>query len=87
MTTISQALNGALAMITHGQTIYREVAKFMDAIEVSGGNGLSKKDWVMAAAKNLILTEGKVWDKWKQYISDFIDSAKSFYNSVKGVFR
>lgn len=85
MTTISQALNGTLELITHGQTIYREVTKFMDAIESGSGNGMSKKDWVMAAAKNLILTDGKVWEKWAKFISNFIDSAKSLYNSVKGV--
>lgn len=41
----------------------------------------------MAAAKHLIIEAGKNWDKWEKYISDFIDAAKSVYNSLKGIFK
>lgn len=87
MTTISQALNGTLALITVGREIYEQVTKFMDAIQVDGGNGANKKAWVMAAAKHLIIEAGKNWNQWQKYISDFIDAAKSVYNSLKGIFK
>lgn len=86
MTSISQAINGTLALVTVGREIYEEVSKFMDAIEDSKQSGASKKEWVLAAAKNLIVGVGKNWGKWAKYISDFIDAAKSIYNSLKGIF-
>lgn len=86
MTSISQAINGTLALVTAGREIYEEVSKFMDAIEDSKQSGASKKEWVLAAARSLIVGVGKNWDKWAKYISDFIDAAKSIYNSLKGVF-
>ena len=87
MTTISQALNGTLALITVGRAIYEEVTKFMDVVQAEGGSGANKKAWVMAAAKHLIIEAEKNWDKWEKYISDFIDAAKSVYNSLKGIFK
>ena len=36
----------------------------------------------MAATKHLVLEGGRNWDKWEKYISDFIDAAKSIYNSA-----
>lgn len=84
--SISQAINGTLALITIGREIYEEVTKFMDAVEDSAESGASKKEWVLAAAKNLITEAGKNWDKWVEYISNFIDAAKSIYNSIKGLF-
>lgn len=87
MTTISQALNGTLALITVGREIYEQVTKFMDAIQVDGVNGANKKAWVMAAAKHLIIEASKNWNQWQKYISDFIDAAKSVYNSLKGIFK
>lgn len=33
MTTISQALNGTLALITVGREIYEQVTKFMDTVQ------------------------------------------------------
>lgn len=87
MTTISQALNGTLALITVGREIYEQVTKFMDTVQAEGGNGANKKAWVLAAAKHLIVESGKNWNKWEKYISDFIDAAKSVYNSLKGIFK
>lgn len=87
MTTISQALNGTLALITTGRAIYEEVTKFMDVVQAEGGNGANKKAWVLAAAKHLIVESGKNWNQWEKYISDFIDAAKSVYNSLKGIFK
>ncbi len=43
MTTISQALNGTISLITVGRAIYEEVTKFMDVVQVEGGNGANKK--------------------------------------------
>ena len=37
MTTISQALNGTLALITVGRAIYKEVTKFMDVVQARTG--------------------------------------------------
>lgn len=87
MTTISQALNGTISLITVERAIYEEVTKFMDVVQAEGGNGANKKAWVLAAAKHLILESGKNWDKWEKYISDFIDAAKAVYNSLKGIFK
>ena len=50
------------------------------------GTAQTKKAWVMAATKHLVLKGGRNWDKWEKYISDFIDAAKSIYNSLKGIF-
>lgn len=86
MTTISQALNGTLALITVGREIYEQVTKFMDVVQAEGDSGVNKKAWVMSAAKHLIIEVGRNWDKWAKYISDFIDAAKSIYNSLKGIF-
>ena len=47
----------------------------------------TKKAWVLAAAKHLIVEVGKNWNLWEKYISDFIDAAKSVYNSLKGIFK
>ena len=87
MTTISQALNGTISLITVGRAIYEEVTNFMDVVQAEGGNGTNKKAWVLAAAKHLILESGKNWNLWEKYISDFIDAAKSVYNSLKGIFK
>lgn len=59
MTTISQALNGTLALIAVWREIYEQVTKFMDTVQAEGGNGANKKAWVMAAAKHLIIEAGK----------------------------
>ena len=84
--SIAQAINGTLTLITVGQEIYEAVTELMDVVQAEGGNGSNKKAWVMAATKHLILEGGRNWDKWEKYISDFIDAAKSIYNSLKGIF-
>ena len=84
--SITQAINGTLTPITVGREIYEAVTELMDAVQADGGNGSNKKAWVMAATKHIILEGGRNWDKWEKYISDFIDAAKSIYNSLKGIF-
>ena len=86
MTSIYQAVNGTLALITIGRDIYESIAKAMDSAESGMGSGASKKEWVLAYAKAMIQEAGKNWDKWAKYVSDFIDAAKSIYNSLKGLF-
>ena len=86
MTTITQAINGTLTLITVGREIYEAVTELMDVVQAEGGSGSNKKAWVMSATKHLILEGGRNWDKWEKYISDFIDAAKSIYNSLKGIF-
>ena len=86
MTTISQAINGTLALITVGREIYESIAKAMDSAQASAGSSADKKSWVIAYAKSIIQEAGKNWDKWAKYVSDFIDAAKSIYNAVKGIF-
>ena len=83
--SIAQAINGTLTLITVGRAIYEAVASYMDSMESSNESGVSKKALVLAKAKELILNENK-WDKWESYISQFIDAAKSIYNSLKGIF-
>ena len=84
--SITQAINGTLTLITVGREIYEAVTELMDVVQAEGGNGSNKKAWVMAATKHLILEGGRNWDKWEKHISDFIDAAKSIYNSLKGIF-
>ena len=84
--SITQAINGTLTLITVGREIYEAVTELMDVVQADGGNGSNKKAWVMSATKHLILEGGRNWDKWEKYISDFIDAAKSIYNSLKGIF-
>lgn len=85
MTTISQAINGTLALVTVGREIYEAIAKAMDSAEAGAQGGKDKKAWVVAYAKSLIQEAGKNWDKWAKYVSDFIDAAKTIYNAVKGI--
>lgn len=73
-------------LITVGREIYEAVTGLMDVVQAEGGNGSNKKAWVLAAAKHLIIEAGKNWNLWEKYISDFIDAAKSVYNSLKGIF-
>lgn len=84
--SISQAINGTLTLITVGREIYEAVSGFMDSMQSSGNSGADKKAWVLAMAKNIVLEAGKNWDKWESHISNFIDAAKSIYNSLKGIF-
>ena len=49
MTTITQAINGTLTLITVGREIYEAVTELMDVVQAEGGNGSNKKAWVMAA--------------------------------------
>ena len=84
--SITQAMNRTLTLITVGREIYEAVTELMDVVQAEGGNGSNKKAWVMAATKHLVLEGGRNWDKWEKYISDFIDAAKSIYNSLKGIF-
>lgn len=84
--SITQAINGTLTLITVGREIYEAVTELMDVVQAEGGSGSNKKAWVMAATKHLVLEAGRNWDKWEKYISDFIDAAKSIYNSLKGIF-
>ena len=84
--SISTALYGVVSMLQVGQAIYSKVTELMDAIEESKESGASKKEWVLVATKDFILSLGKDWDDWAKYVSDFIDAAKSIYNSLKGIF-
>ena len=84
--SITQAINGTLTLITVGREIYEAVTELMDVVQAEGGNSSNKKAWVMSATKHLVLEGGRNWDKWEKYISDFIDAAKSIYNSLKGIF-
>lgn len=86
MTSISQAINGTLNLLTVGREIYESIAAAMDAAEVEANSGADKFQWVMAYAKSLIQEAGKNWDKWAEYVANFINAAKSIYNSLKGLF-
>ena len=43
MTTISQAINGTLALVTVGREIYESIAQAMDAAQNEAGTGANKK--------------------------------------------
>ena len=51
MTTISQALNGTLALLQLAAPSMKEVTKFMDVVQAEGGNGANKKAWVLGCCK------------------------------------
>lgn len=86
MTTITQAINGTLTLITVGREIYEAVTELMDVVQAEGGNGSNKMLCCSYYPRFLVLEGGRNWDKWEKYISDFIDAAKSIYNSLKGIF-
>ena len=44
MTTITQAINGTLTLITVGREIYEAVTELMDSVDKSEASGKSKKD-------------------------------------------
>lgn len=85
MTTITQVIEGTIRLYTVGQTIYRTIAGYMDAMENQGLSGIEKFKWVMAKAEQDILSAGKSWEAWKGYISEFITTAKMLYNFSKGI--
>lgn len=82
--SITKALEGTIKALTIGQDIYDKVVKYMDAYQ-GKGTGAEKKTIVLELMRDFVLELGKNWDKWAKYISDFIDAAKSIYNSVKGI--
>ena len=82
--SIEKALKGVVDLMVVGAEIYAAITRVMDSINHAPITGSSKKAWVLAYAKTLVIEAGKNWDKWASYISDFIDSAKSIYNAVKG---
>lgn len=85
MTTIAQAINGTLTLLTVGREIYESIANAMDSAQEVKQSGASKKEWVLAYAKSIIQEAGKNWDNWAKHVSNFIDAAKSIYNAVKGI--
>lgn len=86
MTTIAQAIEGTVQLFTVGQKVYRSVAGYMDAIEGKGLSGAEKLKWVLAKAKDDIIGAGKSWADWKDFIVDFITTAKMVYNFGKAIF-
>lgn len=86
MTSISQAISGTIELLTVGREIYQSIANAMDAAELEANSGSYKFNWVMAYAKSLIIDAGKNWDKWAEYVANFINAAKSIYNSLRGLF-
>lgn len=86
MTNIANAVQGTIDLITVGREIYESVANAMDAAEKEASSGADKKAWVLAYAKSIIQEAGKNWDKWAGYIADFIDAAKSIFNSLRALF-
>lgn len=85
--SISSVLQVVISTFTVGQDIYNAVVKCMDAAQESAQSAKDKKEWVMAYAKSIIQEAGKNWDKWAIHIASFIDSAKSLFNSVKGIIK
>lgn len=87
MTTIAQAIQGTIDLMTIGREIYQAIANAMDSAESNANqSGGDKKSWVLAYAKSLIQNAGKNWDKWASYVTKFIDAAKSIYNATRGLF-
>lgn len=87
MSSIAKSVSGAIALIETGQNIYNYVAGLMDSFQDSKESGASKKASVLLVARDFIVDLGKNWDSWSKYISDFIDAAKSIYNSLRGLIK
>ena len=70
---------------TAGYEIYLETARAMDAIQErsSGMDGRSKRDWVLAYIKSIIVEVSENWQYWSELLIKFISSAKTFYNIVR----
>ena len=70
---------------TTGYEIYLETARAMDAIQErsSGMDGRSKRDWVLAYIKSIIVEVSENWQYWSELLIKFISSAKTFYNIVR----
>lgn len=83
--SIAQALQGTVAALQVGQEIYQYAVNMMDEAEKSKQSGVGKFDTVYKLVRDFVLELGKNWDKWEQYIVNFIHAAKSIYNAVKGI--
>ena len=84
--SIETALQGTIKLLAVGQEVYTYIVRLMDSYQ-GKGTGAEKKAIVLDLARDFILDLGKNWDSWAKYISDFIDSAKSIYNSVKKILK
>lgn len=83
--SISAVLQPTLNLLTTGKEIYKPIAVAMDSVEGFGHSGKKKFELVMDYAKALLIELGKNPEKWIKYITDFINSAKSLYNSIKSI--
>ena len=83
--SIAQVLQGTVAALQIGQEIYQYAVNMMDEAEKSKQSGAGKFDTVYKLVRDFVLDLGKNWDKWEQYIVNFIHAAKSIYNAVKGI--
>ena len=100
MTTITQAINGTLTLITVGREIYEAVTKLMDVVQAEGGSGSNKKaseklkhdflnnpDDVMQIehATNILLLGMK--DGWftGRKLSDYINQSKKDYLNARRI--
>ena len=72
-----------------GNSILKKVSDAMESVERAGEvkDGASKKAWVMAYAKEIVLNVLADWNIWRDLISVFIDRIIKIYNSISKLIR
>ena len=85
--TITELVKATANIASVGYDIMMQAGRFMESMQKSGESGQSKKDWVMAKMKEVILSGERGlsrWAEWRDKLSLFIDSIKALWNIVTG---
>ena len=85
--TITDLVKATANIASVGYDIMMQAGRFMESMQKSGESGQSKKDWVMAKMKEVILSGERGlsrWAEWRDKLSLFIDSIKALWNIITG---
>ena len=85
--TITDLVKATANIASVGYDIMMQAGRFMESMQKSKESGQSKKEWVMAKMKEVILSgvSGQArWAEWEQKLSSFIDSIKTLWNIITG---
>lgn len=85
--TITELVKATANIASVGYDIMMQAGRFMESMQKSGESGQSKKEWVMAKMKEVILSGEQGlsrWAEWRDKLSSFIDSIKTLWNIITG---
>ena len=85
--TITDLVKATANIASFGYDIMMQAGRFMESMQKSGNDGISKKEWVMAKMREVILSgeAGLIrWEEWRDKLSNFIDSIKTLWNIIAG---